>query len=78
MCVDCYRYEEYLLICKYIFQVSLSAEAEKALEEAIQEKTNGDTVYFWARLDMDKGVTGSKNMLTFWSMCDIINGGNCR
>lgn len=59
-------------------QVSLSPKAEKVLEETIQENTKGDVIYFWAHLNMDGGVTGSKNALTFWSMCDILNGGYCR
>ncbi|XP_021890554.1 uncharacterized protein LOC110809134 [Carica papaya] len=58
-------------------KVSLSANAEKALEEIIQE-TKGDVMYFWARLDMDGGVSASKTGLTFWSMCDVLNGGRCR
>ena len=53
-------------------------KAEKVLEETIQENTKGDVVYFWARLKIDGGEAGSKNALTFWSMCDILNGGNCR
>ena len=59
-------------------QVSLSMKAEKVLEETIQENTKGDVVYFWARLKIDGGEAGSKNALTFWSRCDILNGGNCR
>ncbi|KAK7279514.1 hypothetical protein RJT34_24567 [Clitoria ternatea] len=59
-------------------KVALSAESEKVLEEAMQENFRGDVIYFWGRLDMDGGVIGSKNALTFWSMCDILNGGNCR
>lgn len=59
-------------------QVALSAEAEKVLEEKMQDNSRGDVIYFWGRLDMDGGVIGSNNALTFWSMCDILNGGNCR
>lgn len=59
-------------------KVSLSAKAEKVLEEILQEETKGDVIYFWARLDMDSGVSGSDTALTFWSMCDILNGGHCR
>lgn len=66
------------MITRYIFQVSLSAKAEEALGEIIQEKTKGDVIYFWARLDMDDGLAGSNDVLTFWSLCDILNGGNCR
>lgn len=60
------------------FQVSLSFDAEKALEETIQENPKGDVIYFWARMDIDDGLIGSNAMLTFWSMCDVFNGGNCR
>ncbi|XP_050210140.1 uncharacterized protein LOC126660612 isoform X2 [Mercurialis annua] len=59
-------------------KVSLSVEAEKVLEEKIQRENKGDVMYFWARLDVDSGVTGNNNELTFWSMCDILNGGHCR
>ncbi|XP_059458280.1 uncharacterized protein LOC132187862 [Corylus avellana] len=58
-------------------KASLSPKAEKVLEDTIQENTKGDVIYFWACLDMD-GVTGSNDVLTFWSKCDILNGGNCR
>ncbi|KAL5800388.1 hypothetical protein ACOSQ4_033272 [Xanthoceras sorbifolium] len=58
-------------------KVSLSLRAEKVLEEKIQE-TKGDVMFFWAHLDMDGGVEGSKDMLTFWSICDMLNGGSCR
>lgn len=59
-------------------KVSLHPEAEKVLEERIQGP-NGDIMYFWSRLDVDgvKG-SGSSNSQTFWSTCDILNGGNCR
>ncbi|XP_016551080.1 uncharacterized protein LOC107850823 isoform X1 [Capsicum annuum] len=59
-------------------KVSLSKKAELALEEIIQGKTKGDVIYYWAHLDVDGGFTGSNDALTFWSMCDILNGGNCR
>ncbi|KAK4799751.1 hypothetical protein SAY86_025116 [Trapa natans] len=59
-------------------KVSLSTAAEKVLEQMIQEKPKGDVIYFWARLDMDDGVSGMKDVLTFWSMCDILNGDGCR
>ncbi|KAE7997107.1 hypothetical protein FH972_001769 [Carpinus fangiana] len=58
-------------------KASLSLKAEKVLEDTIQENTKGDVIYFWARLDMD-GVMESNDVLTFWSKCDILNGGNCR
>ncbi|CAN4115010.1 unnamed protein product [Withania somnifera] len=59
-------------------KVSLSKKAELALEETIQAKAKGDVIYYWAHLDVDGGFTGSKDALTFWSMCDKLNGGNCR
>ncbi|KAK4359711.1 hypothetical protein RND71_021940 [Anisodus tanguticus] len=59
-------------------KVSLSKNAELALEETIQAKAKGDVIYYWAHLDVDGGFTGSNDALTFWSMCDILNGGNCR
>lgn len=62
----------------FLCQVSLSPKAEKVLEESVQGEEKGDVMYFWARLDMDGGVSGSDDVLTFWSMCDILNGGGCR
>ncbi|XP_054779511.1 uncharacterized protein LOC129287341 isoform X2 [Prosopis cineraria] len=59
-------------------KVALSAEAERVLTEALQENSKGDVIYFWAHLDIGQGVIGSSSALTFWSMCDILNGGNCR
>ncbi|KAK7343931.1 hypothetical protein VNO77_13063 [Canavalia gladiata] len=59
-------------------KVALSAEAERVLEKTMHENVRGDVIYFWGRLDMDGSVVGSNNALTFWSMCDILNGGNCR
>ncbi|OIV90590.1 hypothetical protein TanjilG_01671 [Lupinus angustifolius] len=59
-------------------KVALSTEAELVLEETMHGYFKGDVIYFWGRLDMDGGVIGSNNALTFWSMCDILNGGNCR
>ncbi|WCJ19216.1 UDP-Glycosyltransferase superfamily protein [Euphorbia peplus] len=59
-------------------KVSLSTMAEKVLEETIQKETKGNVMYFWAYLDVDSGVTGNNHQLTFWSMCDILNGGHCR
>ncbi|XP_028793233.1 uncharacterized protein LOC114748938 isoform X2 [Neltuma alba] len=58
-------------------KVALSAEAERALTEALVDNSKGDVIYFWAHLDIDRGLIGSSNALTFWSMCDILNGGNC-
>jgi len=59
-------------------QVSLSIKAERILEETIQHESKGDTIYFWARLSMDSGRTGTSESLSFWSMCDVFNGGKCR
>ncbi|XP_017252803.2 uncharacterized protein LOC108223192 isoform X2 [Daucus carota subsp. sativus] len=59
-------------------KASLSSDAEKALEETIKMNPKGDIIYFWARMDINDGLTGSNAMLTFWSMCDALNGGNCR
>ncbi|WJX13919.1 hypothetical protein P8452_04253 [Trifolium repens] len=59
-------------------KVALSAEAERVLEETMHDSLRGDVIYFWGRLDLDGGAIGSNNALTFWSMCDILNGGNCR
>lgn len=59
-------------------KVSLSSRAEKVLEETIQEETKGDVLYFWAHLNVDDGPTQKNRIPTFWSMCDILNGGNCR
>ncbi|XP_059307857.1 uncharacterized protein LOC132059294 isoform X1 [Lycium ferocissimum] len=61
-----------------MYQVSLSKNAELALEETTQAKAKGDVIYYWAHLDVDGGFTGSNDARTFWSMCDILNGGNCR
>lgn len=66
------------LICLYLFQVSLSSKAERVLEGTVQQKHRGDVVYFWAYVDMDGELAGSEHVSTFWSMCDILNAGNCR
>ncbi|KAF6134355.1 hypothetical protein GIB67_005747 [Kingdonia uniflora] len=58
--------------------VSLSIKAEKVLEETIQAETEGDVVYYWSKVDLDNGVAGGNDILTFWSLCDILNGGRCR
>ncbi|KAL5709702.1 hypothetical protein ACHQM5_020360 [Ranunculus cassubicifolius] len=59
-------------------KVSLSVQAEMALEETIQSESTGDIMYYWARLDLDNGSSSSKDVLTFWSLCDILNSGHCR
>ena len=62
----------------FLKQVSLSSSAEKILEETIQGSTKGDVLYFWAQLDVDGGHTQENHIPILWSMCDILNGGNCR
>ncbi|KAI7730055.1 hypothetical protein M8C21_020006 [Ambrosia artemisiifolia] len=59
-------------------KVSLSSKAERVLEGTVQQKFRGDVIYFWARVDMDGELAQSNHALTFWSMCDILNAGNCR
>ncbi|XP_019054491.1 PREDICTED: uncharacterized protein LOC104604609 isoform X2 [Nelumbo nucifera] len=58
--------------------VSLSVKAEEALERTILAETEGDVIYYWARLALESRVTEGNNILTFWSICDILNGGHCR
>ncbi|XP_071721823.1 uncharacterized protein [Rutidosis leptorrhynchoides] len=55
-------------------KASLSKNAEKFLEDGIQNSK--DVIYFWTQLDLDGGSNNDR--LTFWSMCDILNGGHCR
>ncbi|KAL1542347.1 hypothetical protein AAHA92_26454 [Salvia divinorum] len=59
-------------------RMSLSKKAEDVLEKTIQGNTDGDVIYFWTHLDMDAGVVGKNDLLTFWSTCDIMNAGRCR
>ncbi|KAK1419656.1 hypothetical protein QVD17_28898 [Tagetes erecta] len=59
-------------------KVSLSSKAERVLEGTVQQKHRGDVIYFWAHVDMDGELAGSEHVLSFWSMCDILNAGNCR
>ncbi|KAF3620090.1 Glycosyl transferase family 1 protein isoform 2 [Capsicum annuum] len=56
-------------------QQSLSKTAEKSLLDAIEARRHGDTLYFWARMDVDP-----RNPLKqdFWSFCDTLNAGNCQ
>ncbi|PSS24241.1 Phosphatidyl-myo-inositol mannosyltransferase [Actinidia chinensis var. chinensis] len=54
---------------------SLSKTAETALLDAIQSRRNGDTLYFWIRMDKDPR---SPLQQDFWSFCDAINAGNCK
>jgi len=44
----------------------------------MQENSRGDVMYFWGHLDMDRTIIGNNNAISFWYMCDILNGGNCR
>ncbi|XP_052730628.1 uncharacterized protein LOC108321965 isoform X2 [Vigna angularis] len=59
-------------------KVALSMKAEKVLEQRMQENSRGDVIYFWGHLDMDRIIIGNNNAISFWYMCDILNGGNCR
>nr|XP_043613624.1 uncharacterized protein LOC122585562 [Erigeron canadensis] len=59
-------------------KVSLSSKAERVLEGTVQQNQRGDIIYFWALVDMDGELAGGDHVLTFWSMCDILNAGNCR
>ncbi|XP_076932059.1 uncharacterized protein LOC143597437 [Bidens hawaiensis] len=59
-------------------KVSLSSKAERVLEGTVQQNHEGDVIYFWARVEMDGEHARSDRVLTFWSMCDILNAGNCR
>ncbi|RZC70593.1 hypothetical protein C5167_033734 [Papaver somniferum] len=59
-------------------KASLSNKAETVLEEITLAEPQGDVIYYWARLELDNGVGGNNDILTFWSMCDILNGGQCR
>ncbi|OVA17912.1 Glycosyl transferase [Macleaya cordata] len=59
-------------------KASLSSKAENVLEETILAEPQGDVIYYWACLDLDNGLQGDNDILTFWSLCDIINGGHCR
>ncbi|KAL8172514.1 hypothetical protein V2J09_024318 [Rumex salicifolius] len=54
---------------------SLSKTAEYVLLNATQTRKNGDTLYFWTRMDSDPR---NPRKLDFWSFCDAINAGNCR
>uniref|UniRef100_A0A2N9FPT6 Glycosyl transferase family 1 domain-containing protein n=1 Tax=Fagus sylvatica TaxID=28930 RepID=A0A2N9FPT6_FAGSY len=56
-------------------KASLSSIAENALLDAIEARRHGDTLYFWARLDVDPR---NPLQLDFWSFCDAINAGNCK
>ncbi|CAN6477088.1 unnamed protein product [Victoria cruziana] len=59
-------------------KVSLSAEAEQVLEKCINAEPRGDVIYFWARSDIDNPHFDIQKNIDFWSMCDVLNGGNCR
>lgn len=63
------------IIQPYIIkQVSLCKKAENVLEDTIRDNPKGDVIYFWAHLQVNRGSTPT----TFWSVCDILNGGLCR
>nr|GME17197.1 Phosphatidyl-myo-inositol mannosyltransferase [Ipomoea batatas] len=51
---------------------SLSKTAETSLVNAIEAQRYGDTLFFWAPMDM--GLTKQD----FWSFCDAVNAGNCQ
>lgn len=53
---------------------SLSKTAEKSLLDAIQSRRH-DTLYFWARMDMDPRNPQKQD---FWTFCDALNAGNCQ
>ncbi|CAK9313391.1 unnamed protein product [Citrullus colocynthis] len=55
-------------------KVSLCKKAENVLEDTIRDNPKGDVIYFWAHLQVNRGSTPT----TFWSVCDILNGGLCR
>ncbi|XP_038891990.1 uncharacterized protein LOC120081305 [Benincasa hispida] len=57
-------------------KVSLSRKAGKILEEAIQENTRGEVIYFWAYMEVDSGVIDSDDG-PFWYTCDVFNRGHC-
>ncbi|XP_074308131.1 uncharacterized protein LOC141643010 isoform X2 [Silene latifolia] len=59
-------------------EVSLSVKAEKILEENIQHHIKGDVMYFWTSLDLDHAQAGRDSLISFWSICDALNRGNCR
>ncbi|XP_031111693.1 uncharacterized protein LOC116015682 isoform X2 [Ipomoea triloba] len=51
---------------------SLSKTAETSLVNAIEAQRYGDTLFFWAPMDMDL------TKQDFWSFCDAVNAGNCQ
>ncbi|KAI4302295.1 hypothetical protein MLD38_038064 [Melastoma candidum] len=53
-------------------------QAESVLEDVVKGETMGDVLYFWACLEMDGSVNGTNDVVTFWTMCDMLNGGSCR
>ncbi|KAA0057129.1 hypothetical protein IC582_005752 [Cucumis melo] len=55
-------------------KVSLGKKAENVLEDTIRDNPQGDVIYFWAHLQVNRGTLPP----TFWSVCDILNGGLCR
>ncbi|ONK57001.1 uncharacterized protein A4U43_C10F15520 [Asparagus officinalis] len=59
-------------------KVSLSVNAEEVLERTAQEKSEGDVIYFWTPMKMNKKAVGENDGFDFWTVCDILNAGNCR
>lgn len=58
-----------------ILQKSLSKNAERSLLDAIEGRKHGNTLYFWARMEVDPIYHLEQD---FWSFCDTVNAGNCR
>ncbi|KAK8949715.1 hypothetical protein KSP39_PZI005761 [Platanthera zijinensis] len=59
-------------------KVALSAKAKEVLENAIQDTSRGDAIYYWVVVDIDwKDIKETRN-IDFWSLCDIMNAGKCR
>lgn len=59
-------------------KVALSVKAEEVLENAIQDTSRGDVIYYWALVDIDWKDRKETRNIDFWSLCDIMNAGKCR
>lgn len=59
-------------------KLSLSEHAEEVLEQTTREKSDGDVIYYWASLNVDQINEEENEAIDFWSMCDILNAGNCK
>nr|UYE91534.1 putative glycosyltransferase [Anoectochilus roxburghii] len=59
-------------------KVALSSKSEEVLENAIQDTSRGDAIYYWAVVDIDWKIVKENRNTDFWSLCDIINAGKCR